>query len=574
MSAWTRLRALFAGDAGRVADALKAEQFASYKTSELTKEHGRTAVGSLLSPHRSSAADGLTPAKLGSLLSRADNGDPEALLTLAEEMEERETHYCSVLNTRKLGVSGSPVVVEASGDSAHETALSDHVEELVQRPEFEGLVLDLMDGISKGFSCVEIVWARDVNRWEPERYEFRPQRHFTFDRDTMNEIRLRALNAPSEGVPLMPFKWLVHRPKLRSGVPIRAGLARTIAVAYACKKFTVQDWMAFLDVFGMPIRIGKFPASMADRKRELLRAVQQIGTDAAGVIPAEMEIELLEAKGGGAGTTLFQQTAEYWDKQISKIVLGQTMTADDGASLAQSKVHERVRFDIRAADARAVSATINRDLVKPFIDLNYGPQEVYPKVRIVCEEPEDTKTLMESVKVFVDLGGKVQMSEIRDRLGLMEPEDGAELLQPSGAALAALAPQPKPETGGDDAEEVSEGDGTADEDDEVEGDAGGGSVAELNRVRREGFAAKPKTRDSIDEIVDAELEEWEPLLDGTVGEALRRFDAAESYEDARAVLDELKRNRAELDIGPLVASLAKRQFAAAGLGDASDDVEA
>jgi phage gp29-like protein len=529
------------------------------KAGDLLKEQGGTSVGDIRTSQRKSEADQLTPTKLSGILKRADQGDVTAYLTLAEEMEERESHYRSVLGTRKLGVSGSPVSVESPSDDGHDKAIAEDVERLVERPEFEGLVGDCMDAVAKSFACIEILWDRDAKRWEPQGYAFREQRHFLFDLDTLSTPLLRSLQHP-QGEPLMPFKWVVHMPQLKSGVPIRGGLARPVSLCYAAKKYTITDWLAFLDTFGMPVRVGKYPSAMASRKPELMAAVRAIGASSAGVIPEEMSIEFIEAKSGSGNVTLFQQAAEYWDKQISKVVLGQTMTTDDGASLAQSKTHERVRFDIRKADARAVAATINRDLVKPFVDLNYGPQKAYPKIRISCEEPEDTKALMDSVKVFVDLGGKVQESVVRDRLGLPEPEDGADLLKPAAKAPVAPPGQPgaKPTPG------KPAGKDPAADDDGIEG--GPGKQTELNSRQR--FAVD----DAIVDLRDAALRDWRELLDGNVGRLLREIEGATSWDELRAKLTELEREAGDkLDIGPLTKQLAREGFRARGIGDATDD---
>ncbi|MCP4699306.1 MAG: DUF935 family protein, partial [Gammaproteobacteria bacterium] len=56
------------------------------------------------------------------------------------------------------------------------------------------------------------------------------------------------------------------------------------------------------------------------------------------------------------------------------------MTADDGSSQSQAQVHDGVRVDILRADAKSLSETLNRDLVQPFIDLNFGAQENYPRI--------------------------------------------------------------------------------------------------------------------------------------------------------------------------------------------------
>lgn len=524
------------------------------KTQELTKEHGRTAVGSVLSPHRDSVANTLTPQKLASIMKEADRGNVEAFLTLCEEMEERETHYASVLFTRKLGVSGSPVVVDAPDETPNSKALTDDVlNTIVKNPAFEGLIQDLMDGVPKGFSCVEIMWHRDAKRWHPTSYEFRPQRHFTFDMHTMNTPRLRSESNPIEGIELAPFKWIVHKPKIRSGVPIRAGLARTVAVAYAAKRYTVADWLAFMDIYGIPIRLGKYPINMADKKNALLNAIRSIGSDAAAVVPKEMDVEIVNAgKASGSGHKLFLEKAEYWDKQISKVVLGQTMTTDDGSSLAQATIHQRTQIDIRKADARSVVNTINRDLIRPFVILNYGEQKSYPMVRIQAEEPEDTKSLMETTKVFVNLGGKVQMSEVRDRLGFSEPEKGAELLLPesviaANASAAVAEPEPEEPTQPIEKERQS------------------------NRAR---FSENMGTEDVIDDVSQAYLDEWHSLADENVGALIRRVQNATTYVEAREALDQLARDHGEeLAVGLVTANLARATFQLRGVGAATDETE-
>lgn len=555
------------------------------KASDLLDEQGFTSIASVRSPHRKSEADRLTADRLARMIIDADMGHPRALLTLAEEMEEREPQYRTVLATRKLAVAGSPMRVESASDSDHDQAIADDIEQAItSKPEFEGLVLDLMDGVPKGFSAVETMWLRDARRWEPAEYRFREQRHFVFDRDTMSMPALLNPAFGPYGEPLLPFKWLVHRPKLISGVPIRAGLARTIAICYAAKRFTVADWAAFLEVFGMPIRVGKFPANMASQKAELLKAVRAIGSDAAAVIPAEMNIEFIETKSGASGTTLFRESAEYWDKMISKVVLGQTMTTDDGSSLAQAKTHDEVRNDILRADQRAIAATINRDLIKPFVDLNYGTQKVYPKLAIGADDPEDTTALMNATKLFVDMGGKVQMSEIRDRLGLAEPEEGAELLTPAAivatSALAAQRPDGKPQgdaqgaQGGTKSPNGGKGapSGKGAKDAPVEDDKASKSSREANS--RQAFARLQGTEDVVDVLEEQRLKHWRPLLDENVGALVKRVQDAGSWDEARAALEQLANDQGEhMALGLVTAQLARATFQARGIGDATDQTE-
>lgn len=81
---------------------------------------------------------GLTPQRLASLLKDAAEGDADAALTLAEEMEEKDLHYASVLGTRKRAVARLPVVVEAATDDPQDVKLADEVRALLKRKRYQG----------------------------------------------------------------------------------------------------------------------------------------------------------------------------------------------------------------------------------------------------------------------------------------------------------------------------------------------------------------------------------------------------------------------------------------------------
>jgi phage gp29-like protein len=108
-----------------------------------------------------------------------------------------------------------------------------------------------------------------------------------------------------------------------------------------------------------------------------------------------------------------------------------------------------VQEDIETADCKSVSATINRDLIRPWMDLEFGPGRKYPRLVIARPKQEDVKQLTESLAALVPLGLRVQASEVRDKLGLSEPDAGSEVLQPAPkpeqpapAAMALQSAQP------------------------------------------------------------------------------------------------------------------------------------
>jgi len=415
---------------------------APINTSSLSREHADP-EDDWLRPVTDSVASTLTPERLAALMLAADEGDVDAYLTLAEEMEEREPQYRSTLSQRKFAVCSSQVVVEAASDDPEDVRRADAVRELTRQDAFGVLLLHMQDAIGKCYSITEILWDTDGpdGLWWPRDYRWRDPRWYRLDARTLCALRLR--DASTDGVPLPPAKYVVHNPQLKSGLPARGGLARIVSIAYAAKRFSAPHLVRFLEVMGIPARVGKYPREgySASDKRELLRNLRRLGSDATAIVPEGVTVDLLEAKGRG-GPAEFVTALNWWDQQISKAVVGQTMTTDSGSSKSQSETHYAVRLDFTQHDNRQTSATLNRDLVRPFIDLNFGPRERYPRILLHVEQAEDTVAFATAVSQLVDRGLRVDQREVRRRLGLSEPEEGAELLSsgvgrgPHGAATA------------------------------------------------------------------------------------------------------------------------------------------
>lgn len=378
---------------------------------------------------------GLTPRRLASILHAAANGDAHQYLTLAEEMEERDAHYASVLSQRKLAITGLNVLVESVSDEAEDIRRADAIRELVAEAAFGEMLSHLVDALGKAYAVSEIVWDRSGREWQPQ-YEDRDPRHFVFDRETGRELRLLDEADTFNGIKLPPFKFLVHLPRIRSGLPIRGGLARLAAPSYMCKAWAWKDWMAFADIFGLPMRVGRYgPNASKEDISKLINAIANLGSDAAAAVPDSVKIEFEQAPQVGGAGDFFEKLVTFWDKQVSKGVIGQTMTTDDGSSLSQAQVHNGVRLDLLASDARTMSNSLQIQLVEPFCTLNFGSDRKPPRLRIVVPEADTTTQLVEALSKLVPVGLRVEQSIVRDKLGIPDPPPGAEVLAPSGLAM-------------------------------------------------------------------------------------------------------------------------------------------
>ncbi|PTE20235.1 DUF935 domain-containing protein [Cereibacter changlensis JA139] len=482
-------------------------------------------------------ASGLTPQRLAAVLRACDQGELSDFLTLAEEMEERDPHYGSVLGIRKRAISGVVPHVVPGSDDTKGREIAEAVEaHIAEHDGFPDLVEDMLDSLGKGFSVVEIHWAADKSRWWPELFERVEPRWLTYDRDTGRELRLRSDSSPIEGIPLAPGHFIRHEARLKSGLAFRNGLARVVAFSWMCKAYTLKDWIAFIETYGLPLRLGRYgPEATAEDVRKLFQAVANIGTDAAAVLPKSMQIDF-ERGVAVQGDGVFETFARWADEQISKAVLGQTMTSDNGSSQSQANVHNEVRHDIARADARSVAGALNRDAVRPFVQANWGEQERYPRIVIEIPEPEDTAAIMTAVPALAAAGVRFRAAEIRSKLGFSDPGEKDEVI---GGAPAAPP--------------------TAQNHSGCRCPTCRGHLA-LNRE------IDPPA-DPLDEIGADALAEWEEVQDDLLGPVERAILDAATYEEAMAALTAVL---PEMAASRLIDTLVQASFKARALGDVQD----
>ncbi len=519
-----------------------------------------TGVRSIISGH---PEEGLDPVRLANILRAAEMGDLIPAMWLAEAMEEKNLHYRSVLATRKLQVSQLPMQVEAASDDPADRSAADLVRDFMEGPVLRGALFDILDAVGKGFSVSELIWEQQLGEWRPERIEWRFPQWFLFDRVDGKTILMRGgpgdgagsfqaqtmeLDRGNFGTPLPPNKFISHIHRSKSGLPIRGGLSRPAAWAYMFQNFTLKSWAIFLEVYGHPLRVGKyeFGASKED-KGTLLRAVRNIAADAAAIIPSSMDIEFVTPP-STTGGALHQTNLDWWNAQVSKLVLGQTGTTDTGQYVGTADAHEHVRSDIRDDDAAQLAATLARDVIRPLVDLNIGPRPRYPKLTIGEPETEDLTGLVENVKTFVSLGGQVEVAWLGGKLGIPNPAPGALVLKAPTPPPAFGAPPPDQDGQDEDADGVDGAD--------LQDDAA--PAAPLLSANAQLPQTAAPTNDALDGLQAEQLADWHVMVKPMIDPVQELMEDCDSLEEFQSRLPELL---AKQDPAALAQSLAEAAFA-------------
>jgi len=129
----------------------------------------------------------------------------------------------------------------------------------------------------------------------------------------------------------------------------------------------------------------------------------------------------------GAPTPPYEAMANFFNREMSKAWLGQTLTADTAGqtgTFAAAEVHDRVRGDLRDDDIRKEGRTVRGQILRPLVELRFGAAAPVPHFR---RRPRPAGSLTEFASLLSravnELGLRVPAGWAHESLGI--PRAGA-----------------------------------------------------------------------------------------------------------------------------------------------------
>lgn len=159
------------------------------------------------------------------------------------------------------------------------------------------------------------------------------------------------------------------------GQPDSLGLLLKLVPQTISKKNMLAFWDQFGEMFGMPIRIGKTSTrdpKEVDRMESMLR---EMGAAPWGLFDENTDVEIKETTRGDA-FNVYDKRIDRANSEISKGVIGQTMTIEDGSSLSQSETHLAVFNNIVDSDADTLCDLVNDELLPRMLAHGFPVQGV------------------------------------------------------------------------------------------------------------------------------------------------------------------------------------------------------
>ena len=342
-------------------------------------------------------------------------------------------------------------------DTEQEEIASRTSEIIARIPRFADLVRHLLDAVWYGSSAVNLIYERRPNGliapidWLP----FHPDT-LSVNLDGMPAIRVGPryyadtggtggdtqqgfdsrvhVLTPIERRAVCWHRYMVQGPDFDDPYEtayayIGKGVRDTVWWYWNLKQAVLQNWATYAERYAQGIRVGYYPMAQKGGKEEMENILRNLVGDVSAVVPRttpgqkDYEIEIKEP--GAARAQVFADLTEWLAKNIKELIVGQSATSEavsTGLGSSVGKEHSKTFTRQMKFVADGLAETITEQIVREIVDMNFGPQDEYPRFEFSVESPDMEKKL-ESIRIFVnELGGTVSEADTRKMLGLAIPE--------------------------------------------------------------------------------------------------------------------------------------------------------
>lgn len=412
---------------------------------------------------------GLKPEKLARILDDYHRGWLKEGAILWEAMKRRDLLLCNVAAKRESAVSRAQyeILTVAKSDRAlfHKQILEKFYDNLVatdllradQRGGVDLLRRQMMDAVSKGYAVHEIIWkpftgegtqrvmGKKVRRsandkgqnpnaknaslgadvedqaqdgeWLTAEFKFVP---LWFFENTTGKLRYLKDEGATTGEELKEGEWMVT---------VGDCVMEACSVAYMFKHFSLKDWLAYGEKFGIPGVHGKTSAAKDSPEWEQMEeAVARFMNDFGCVTGADGMIELIETKGGGSGNLPMPGLVEYMDRAIAAVYRGADLsTISKGGEATGASLQGDESDLLQEDDAKKITETLWR-IDKLVIQHVCGDEEPLAYFQIL---PPKKQAVAQDISIDSFLtahGVPLSMDDAYERYGRPMPQENDALL--------------------------------------------------------------------------------------------------------------------------------------------------
>lgn len=390
----------------------------------------------------------------------------------------------------------------------------------------------IMDAISIGFSVCEKVWG-DVagsgdfaGKQGFTRIIQRNPEHIFFRLDDHGDIR------PDDGIwqegtigtgsgvalPVEDVVYWAFDPK--DDNPYGRTPSRRAYRWYFIKEGTARLWARYMERYGLPIAIGRFPSTSGEDDRTLLNTyLKELRTSQVASFRSDWNIELIHPP-HSEQTSLFSEALMACNRAIARAIMLPALVVEQQGTgaYALGKEHNDQFIWVLNYIRAGVEDVVNTQIIAPLSKWNYGENVNPPRFEFKPYNEENLESKATVMKILTDIGLPVPTAWLAEQFSVPAAEEGEETTKkPVPPQLAPFIGKPgeKPEEEEPSAEEAILGmdKKKAEEFGELVWDAAHGKLKPRRELVSMGLKNRIREKSASEELIDFEAAEREEDAD-------------------------------------------------------------
>lgn len=324
-------------------------------------------------------------------------------------------HLTAVTEKRIMNLTNAPIIFAAKGKE------NETITDLIESQAFEDILRYIIESRYFGFS---LIWHDIIMPGEKDpAVKLIDRRHVVPERHVYKYKEGDSLNA---GIDYLDKKFAPYI--ITAGRTNDLGLLLKCAPYVLYKRGDIADWATFCELFGMPLKKGKFPAHDPTARKELITAMDGMGSASSVAIPDTCSIEFEQNKTSTSGKTAYEGLADFCNKEMSKIILCSTMTVDAEGGNYKGEVHAESEEEVFEADRMFALRILNTQFRRQLELHGYNPGDGRFKYA-----DEDSTNIKDRVEIDKKVGEEVVIPAEYwyDRYNIPTPKGGAQAREKS-----------------------------------------------------------------------------------------------------------------------------------------------
>ncbi len=238
----------------------------------------------------------------------------------------------------------------------------EQISHLLNCPDMQKIVKEIHNSIAWGYSLIQInsiVWDEDQEQYRID-HELIPRKHVHPERG-YECVSIEQFQATRD---------FLYKEKPLSDYMIWVGEESDKGLLFKAAQYVIYkrggfgDWAQFAEMFGMPFREMTYDDYDEVTRVKLEELLKNWGAFGYMVHPKGSELTLHDSQGSGSGSSVFKDLHDTCDAAISKTILGNTLTTEQGSvgSQALGKVHQDGENSKNKADEKFVLGILNTQI--------------------------------------------------------------------------------------------------------------------------------------------------------------------------------------------------------------------